>query len=91
MKLTKGKISKLYNKKKQTLKKFKTKKSSYKRKTFRDRKQFNLAKKTLKHLNYKKFIGGNIDYSKDEYTNNTEYKQQNGFNAINEIAKNISS
>jgi len=57
MKLTKGKISKLYNKKRQTLKKIKTGKTSYKRRTFRQRK-VNLARKTLKKFNYKKYKGG---------------------------------
>ena len=37
MKLTKGKIKKLYNKKKQTLKRPKNHKKSYKRKTFRQK------------------------------------------------------
>ena len=67
MKLTKGKILKLYNKKRQTVKKFKTGKSSYKRRTFRKRK-FNLARKTLKTFNYKKYKGG-FNNAKEE--NNT--------------------
>jgi hypothetical protein len=56
MKLTKGKISKLYNKKKQSLKKGKKDKKSrsIKRNTFRKNKGFNLARKTLK-----KYIAGN--------------------------------
>ena len=55
MKLTKGKISKLYNKKKQTVRK--RKEGGYKNKnTFRNKKHLNLANKTLKlydfhHLN----------------------------------------
>ena len=57
MKLTKGKISKLYNKKRQTLKKLKKGKTSHKRRTFRKRK-INLARKTLKRFNYKKYKGG---------------------------------
>ncbi len=56
MKLTKGKISKLYNKKKQTLKKPK-KKTSRKIKTFRNKKHLNLERKTLKR-HYKKRRGG---------------------------------
>ena len=48
MKLTKGKISKLYNKKRQSFKKkLNKRKSSSKKRTFR-RKQLNLARKTLK-------------------------------------------
>jgi hypothetical protein len=58
MKLTKGKISKLYNKKKQSLKKIKKRKGSTKSKTFRRKRQVNLATKSLKSFNYKKLIGG---------------------------------
>ena len=49
MKLTKGKLSKLFNKKKQSHKK-KGKKKGNKRNTFRKNKRFNLANKTLKNL-----------------------------------------
>ena len=59
MKLTKGKITKLYNKKRQSFKKPKGKKLSNKRRTFRNKKHLNLARKTLKRHNYKK-RGGNI-------------------------------
>ena len=55
MKLTKGKISKLYNKKKQTFKKHKKRNISKKIRTFRKR-HLNLARKTLKR--YKKKKGG---------------------------------
>ena len=58
MKLTKGKISKLYNKKKQSIKRNKKQKKSYKRRTFRNKKRTNLARKTLKKFNYKKYKGG---------------------------------
>ena len=58
MKLTKGKISKLYNKKKQSFKKIKKRKGSTKSKTFRRKRQVNLATKSLKSFNYKKLIGG---------------------------------
>jgi hypothetical protein len=58
MKLTKGKIRKLYNKKNQSLKKYKNKKASYGRKSFRNKKYVNLARKTLKRFAYKKPIGG---------------------------------
>jgi len=50
MKLTKGKIRKLYNKRNQTLKKYKNKKASYERKTFRNKRSVNLARKTLKKI-----------------------------------------
>ena len=54
MKLTKGKISKLYTKNKQSVKKRKnSKKKTYKSKTFRKNKHSNLFNKTLKH-----FYGG---------------------------------
>ncbi len=53
MKLTKGKLSKLMNKKKQTMKKYKKGKRSHRGKTFRKRKHLNLMKKTLK-----KWVGG---------------------------------
>jgi hypothetical protein len=53
MKLTKGKINKLYKKKKQSLKKIKHKnkiKNKSKRHTFRKHKKLNLARKSLKKL-----------------------------------------
>jgi hypothetical protein len=57
MKLTKGKILKAYNKKKQTMKKYKKNKiTNEKTKTFRNRKPLNLLKTTLK--NYGKLGGG---------------------------------
>ena len=57
MKLTKGKISKLYNKKRQSLKKkLNKRKSSSKKRTFR-RKHINLARKSLKRP-YKGGLGG---------------------------------
>lgn len=49
MKLTRGKIEKLYNKKNQTLKRFKKNKESRKSKTLRFY-NVNLANKTLKNL-----------------------------------------
>ena len=49
MKLTKGKLSKLFNTKKQSHKK-KGKKKGNKRNTFRKNKRFNLANKTLKNF-----------------------------------------
>jgi hypothetical protein len=62
MKLTKGKISKLYNKKKQTLKRKVNKgKKSSRGKTFRRKQKMNLARKSLKRLRYKKQSGGQED------------------------------
>ena len=66
MKLTKGKISKLYNKKKQTMKKKANKrKSSKKNRTFRRKQKVNLARKSLKRLRYKKLSGGRDDVGTD--------------------------
>jgi len=62
MKLTKGKISKLYNKKKQSLKKkVNKKKSSSRNKTFRKKRNIHLARKSLKRFHYKKHRGGAED------------------------------
>ena len=62
MKLTKGKISKLYNKKKQSLKKkVNKKKSSSRNKTFRKKRNIHLARKSLKRFHYKKQRGGAED------------------------------
>ena len=73
MKLTKGKISKLYNKKKQSLKKGKKdkKSKSIKRNTFRKNKGFNLARKTLK-----KYIAGNGADSKSENIEDTKIEDK---------------
>jgi hypothetical protein len=70
MKLTKSKISKLYNKTRQSLKRYKKRKSSYKKRTFRKRK-INLARKSLKMFNYKTHKGGwgEVDTPKEELTN----------------------
>ena len=66
MKLTKGKISKLYNRKKQTLRKKKPskRKSSKKNRTFRRKRGVNLSTKTLKRIRYKKHKGGKNDEDK---------------------------
>jgi hypothetical protein len=53
MKLTKGKISKIQNKKKQSLKRYKKGGKTHKSKTFRKRRAFNLHNKSLK-----KYKGG---------------------------------
>jgi len=52
MKLTKGKIIKLYNKKKQTMKKYKTtlQKSTEKNRSKKNKKAVNLHNTTLKRL-----------------------------------------
>ena len=57
MKLTKGKISKLYTKNKQSVKKRKHgKKKTYKSKTFRKNKHGNLFNKTLKHFQLQEYL-----------------------------------
>jgi len=52
MKLTKGKISKLYHKKKQTVRKRKERGGYKNKNTFRNKKHLNLANKTLKLFNF---------------------------------------
>ena len=64
MKLTKGKISKLYNKKKQSLKKKNNRRKSSNKNTFRKKRNINLANKTLKK--YKKLKGGQDDIAKKD-------------------------
>ena len=59
MKLTKGKISKLYSKKRQSLKKHLTNNNILsERKTFRKIKKLNLARKSIKKFHHKKYSGG---------------------------------
>ena len=65
MNLTKGKISKLYDKKRQTLKRKRAKKCC-KKKTFRNKRKVNLARKTLKKIHYKKQKGGEEDPKNDD-------------------------
>lgn len=50
MKLTKGKIFKAYNKKNQTMKKYKMKKNTHNR-TLGNKKPFNIFKSTMKNIN----------------------------------------
>jgi len=51
MKLTKGKLSKIYNKKKQTMRKFKLRSKRFRRgKTFRKKRPLNLNNKSLKNV-----------------------------------------
>jgi hypothetical protein len=58
MNLTKGKITKLYNKKNQSLKKkINKKRTSNKSKTFRRKRNLNLARKSLKRFHHKKYGG----------------------------------
>jgi hypothetical protein len=59
MKLTKGKISKLYNKNKQSLKRGKQKKRINKGRTFRKHRRVHLARKSLRRLKYNKVGGAN--------------------------------
>ncbi|MFY7729322.1 MAG: hypothetical protein ACOVRN_07390 [Flavobacterium sp.] len=59
MNLTKGKITKLYNKQRQSRRKQKhSSKSSHKQKTFRPKRRLNLANKTLKQYRRKSYNGG---------------------------------
>ena len=60
MNLTKGKISKLYSKKKQSLKRNKRGHSG-KSKTFRKNRRVNLARKSLKRLHFKENKGGGVN------------------------------
>jgi hypothetical protein len=73
MKLTKGKISKLYNKKKQSLKKVNKRKGSNKskNKTFRRKRHINLARRSLKRIHYRKQRGGEEELPKDDLNKNT--------------------
>ena len=72
MKLTKGKVTKLLNNKKQTMKKYKNKnkKSKKERKTFRNNKHkhLNLHNSSLKKIKKSKTIGGdkNVTFGDDE-------------------------
>ena len=66
MKLTKGKISKLYNKKKQSLKKYKKSKTSSNSKTFRKKRNINLANTSMKRMYRKKKGGLKEDIKEDE-------------------------
>jgi hypothetical protein len=77
MKLTKGKISKLYNKKKQSLKKNKLYKKgeSSKKKTFRRKKRINLANSSLKKFHLMNFFGGQVD--KDDVSTNSNLLASN--------------
>lgn len=73
MKLTKGKISKIFNKKKQSLKKIKkNKKTKSIIKTFRKKRNINLANKTIKKLKYTKHKGGDINENEDLNTPKNE-------------------
>ena len=72
MKLTKGKITKLYNKKNQSVKKKKNRKSKVfnKNKTFRGNKSVNLAKKSLRRFKYKRGGANPSDASNGEASYN---------------------
>jgi hypothetical protein len=73
MNLTKGKISKLYSKKKQSLKRNKRGHSG-KSKTFRKNRRVNLARKSLKRLHFKENKGGGVNDNElpKETTDNKE-------------------
>ena len=88
MKLTKSKISKLYNKTRQSFKRYKKIKSSYKKRTFRKRK-VNLARKSLKRFNYKIHKGGNPIY-KFQYLDKVNWNElSSNPNAIPILEKNL--
>ena len=50
MKLTKGRLSKILCKKKQTMKKYKIKTSNEKNKTYKNKKSLNLHNSTIKNI-----------------------------------------
>lgn len=50
MKLTKGRLLKILDKKKQTMKKYKNKPSNEKNKTYKKRKSLNLHNSTIKNI-----------------------------------------
>ena len=85
MNLTKGKINKLYNKKRQTLKrKINKKKSSNKSKTFRRNRKINLARKSLKRFHNKKYRGG-IGEGEDTMENSYSIRLENEDYTIGKI------
>ena len=100
MKLTKGKIAKLYNKRKQTLKKRgKPKRGASKSKTFRQNKKVNLSRRSLKRFSY---LGGQLAPSavvKDELDDGVPVIKRGlddslsaadaGLSAANELASNV--
>jgi hypothetical protein len=94
MKLTKGKLSKLFNKKKQSRKKKKYNKKKHRRNTYNNNnKNINLANKTLKRI-----IGGgfdemptNIDYNSEEEKEEEMSTNQNGFDSVNNMSNILSS
>ena len=79
MKLTKGKISKLLNKERQSRKKQK-KNRKHKQiknaKTFRRKRPLNLSNKTLRKKKYKKFKGGEINEIEIENENENKEKEK---------------
>ena len=97
MKLTKGKISKLYNKKKQSFKKkVNKKKVSNRNKTFRKKRNIHLARKSLKRFHYKKQRGGVKDGEEegmpkvDEVsTSVTENTNQPSSETLNQSTENV--
>lgn len=89
MKLTKGKISKLYDKKKQSLKKHKKLKSSYKKRTFRNKRKVNLARKSLKRLHDRKYKGGAETDETPKDDTNKNINQSTMEENITESTKNL--
>lgn len=91
MKLTKGKLLKLFNKKKQTRKKNKYIKKNHKRNTHNNiNKNINLANKTLKKIIVGGYPDTNIVYNSEDNDNNNS-TNQNGFNSVNNMSNILSS
>jgi len=93
MKLTKGKLSKLFNKKKQSRKKNKyNKKKHRKNNTYNNNnnRNINLANKTLKKIKVGGVQDTNINYiSEDEEDSNLI--NQDGFDSVNNMSNILSS
>ena len=91
MKLTKGKIAKLYNKRKQTLKKkSKPKRSTGKSKTFRQNRKVNLSRQSLRRFSR---VGGrlpvNVSTRVLSVADTGLSGAQQGLSAANELVSNV--
>jgi len=92
MNLTKGKISKLYSKKKQSLKRNKNKRGhSGKSKTFRKNRRINLARKSLKRFHFKANKGGGLNDENGTVNDNELPKEQLDNKKIDENIENGTS
>jgi hypothetical protein len=88
MKLTKGKIAKLYNKKKQTLKKKgKPKRGAGKSKTFRQNRKVNLSRQSLRRFSY---LGGQLPVNRVlPVTDAGLSAAQQGLSNVDQIVSNV--